>query len=595
MHLVSAAEDIPGDSVAHLRVPPHSIEAEHSVLGGLLLDGAALQRIADVLQPSDFYRHEHRLIFSAIEALARRGDPIDVITVFEQLEGDSTDYGGLPYLNQLARSVPSTANVRRYAEVIAERATMRSIIALTDSIASRAFSLRSGAPGLLDEAKSELVRIEQERQVQSRRIPLLTPAQLQDSAQAVRWLVKHVIPAESIGMLYGASGTFKSFLALDAALHVAHGLPWLGRKTAQGPVVYIAAEGGAGLWARVLAWHRARALKWAEVPFFVVPMALDLKADAWRIVEAAQALSVTPGLVVVDTLSQTYVGEENSANEMSAYLREIGLRFRSLWSCAVALVHHTGHSATERPRGSSAIRANLDFLLGVYRDEKEMLATMTCEKQKDGDLFDDATFALTVHQLGVDEDGDKVTSLVARHLSSAEDVQNAMHDEQAAGRGGKNQLLLRLAQNGCREADLRKAFGDECGVTDAESRRRVWNRAKAWAIKQGFLDFAQGYVIVLHRAERQAVKRDKERDKERDTSAGSGTENRQNGTVTTGTVLARAQVSLRDRCPGVPRDTTPGQTGQTGHIGTGTVLPPSAPHSPGPEAPLSRILPEVEP
>jgi AAA domain/DnaB-like helicase N terminal domain len=501
LRTLNAADMPPDNPVAHLRTPPQSIEAEQSVLGSLLLDGSSFGQVADVLVAADFYRFEHRLIFGAIEAIVRRGEPVDPLTVFEQLQSESQDCGGLPYLNQLSMSVPSAANVRRYAEVVAERATMRSIIAFTDSVASQAFSLRSGAAGLLDEAKAELTRIETARHVQSRRIPLLTPAQLQESAQAVRWLVKHVMPAESIGMLYGASGTFKSFIALDAALHVAHGLPWLGRKTAQGPVIYIAAEGGSGLWSRVLAWHRTRGLRWAEAPFFVVPVGIDLKADAWRVVEAAQALGISPSLVVVDTLSQTYAGEENSANEMAAYLREIGLRFRSLWSCAVALVHHTGHNATERPRGSSAIRANLDFLLGVFRDEKEMLATLTCEKQKDGDLFDDATFSLAVHTLGTDEDGDKVTSLVARHLSSAEEVEEAASTEAASGRSGRGRRLLSLVQNGMEERGLRKLFNDEC-IADglsAETAKRSYFRARAHAIKAGYIDIAQGIVITLSR------------------------------------------------------------------------------------------------
>lgn len=487
----------PDDYIARLRVPPHSLEAEQSVLGALMQDGAALHSIADVVQASDFYRHEHRTIFAAIENVVHRGEPCDPLSVFDELEGETQDYGGLAYLTQLLQSVPSASNLRRYAEMVAERATLRRVISLTDEMATNAFSLRAGASELLDDFKGRITALEQSRHIKSRRIPLLTPAQLQETAQAVRWLVKHVIPAESIGMLFGASGTFKSFLALDGSLHVAHGMPWLGRKTAQGPVIYIAAEGGSGLWSRVHAWHRARGLKWGDVPFYVVPVALDLRADAWRVVEAAQVLGISPALVVVDTLSQTYSGEENSANEVAAYLREIGLRFRSLWACAVLLVHHTGHNATERPRGSSAIRANLDFLLGVFRDEKEMLATLTCEKQKDGDLFDDATFSLAVHQLGVDEDGDRVTSLVARHLTSAEDVQDAMQTEREAGRGGKHQLLLRLVQNGMKEAGLRKAFYEDCGAETPEAKRQAYHRSRAWAVKNGFIDIAQGTVISL--------------------------------------------------------------------------------------------------
>lgn len=496
-------EHVPRDEVAHLRVPPHSTEAEHSVLGALLLDGAALTRVSDVIVQADFYRWEHKLIFGAIEELARRGDLIDVVSVFEHLQAGHghEDFGGIGYLNQLAQSVVTTAHIRNHAEIVAERATMRSIIELADKVATQAFSLRSGSAGLLDEAKADLTRIEQARRVKSRRVPLLTPVQLQDSAQAVRWLVKHVIPAESIGMLYGASGTFKSFVALDAALHVAHGMPWLGRKTAQGSVIYIAAEGGSGLWSRMLAWHRARNLRWQDLPFYVVPVAIDLRADAWRIVEAAQALGITPSLVVVDTLSQTYSGEENSANEVAEYLREIGVRFRSLWGCAVTLVHHSGHNATERPRGSSAIRANVDYLLGVFRDEKEMLATVTCEKQKDGDLFEDATFSMSVHELGRDEDGDRVTSLVARHLTSAEEVEEAADIEEKAGRAGRGQRLLRLVQNGMEERGLRKAFSDECladGLS-AETAKRSYFRARQHAMKAGYIDIAQGIVITLSR------------------------------------------------------------------------------------------------
>jgi hypothetical protein len=229
----------------------------------------------------------------------------------------------------------------------------------------------------------------------------------------------------------------------------------------------------------------------------VVPAALDLKADAWRVVDAAQLLGVQPVMVVVDTLSQTYAGEENSANEMAAYLRELGARFRALWGCAVALVHHSGHSATDRPRGSSAIRANLDFLLGVWRDEAEMLATVSCIKQKDGELFRDAKFALTVEQLGVDEDNDPVTSLVARHLGTQEQVQEAQQAEAQAGRSGRSQTFMGLVQNGGEERHLRQAFYEAIGVSDPEVRKKAYYRARKAAIDERLIEIAQGYVIDL--------------------------------------------------------------------------------------------------
>ena len=497
MALSLMERDQTGEDAARLRIPPHSLGAEQSVLGSLLLESAALARIADLISAADFYSHAHNVIFSAIAAMVRRGDAVDVITVFDELEGEPEDYGGIAYLNALAQSVPSATNVRRYAEIVAERSTRRKIIARADEMAARAFSQASSPAQILEEAKADFGRLEQGGGLQTRQVPMMDLAQLKAGAQSVRWLIKHAIPSDSLGMLYGASGTFKSFIALDAALHVVHGLPWLGRITTQGPVLYIAAEGGTGLWPRVMAWHQSRSLAWQNLPFYVVPVALDLRADAWRVVDAAQALGVTPIMVVVDTFSQTYAGEENSANEVAAYLRELGLRFRQLWGCAVTIIHHSGHSATERPRGSSAIRANLDYLLGVFRDDKEMLATLTCEKQKDGELLRDATFMLSKQSLWKDDDGDEVSSLVARHLSSAEQVADAMENETSAGRGGHHQMLLGLVQNGMKEMALRKAFYDECGIATADGRRQAYHRAKSWAVKQGFIDVAQGTIITL--------------------------------------------------------------------------------------------------
>lgn len=487
---------VPPDDAAVLRVPPHSDEAEQSVLGALLLDSTAYAKISDTLSAGDFYASGHRLTFGAISALIVQGKPVDVVTVFEQLGTEAAAAGGLAYLNALSQCVPSASNIVRYAEIVVERATLRSIISTVDAATVRAFSNEPAAK-VLDDVKVALGKLAEHRSLKSQRVPMLDMAELRAHSHQVSWLVKHVIPAESIGMLYGGSGTFKSFIALDAALHIAHGLPWMGRRTKQGGVLYIAAEGGAGLWSRICAWHRARRLQWGDVPFHVVPAALDLTADAWRVVEAAQGKGITPTLVVIDTLSQTYNGEENSANEMAAYFRELGNRFRALWQCAVLLIHHTGHLATERPRGSSAIRANLDFMLGVFRDEKEMLATLTCAKQKDGDAFEDVTFALAVHNLGTDEDGDPITSLVARHLSSAEELQDAMEGESTAGRGGSNHLLLSLLQNGCKEVDVRKTFYEQCGKDTPEARRQAYHRARKWAEKNGFMEVAEGYVLTL--------------------------------------------------------------------------------------------------
>ena len=153
------------DAVAQLRIPPHSIESESSVLGGLLLNGNAWDRVGDLLTASDFYRHEHRLIFEAIGALVNASKPADVITVFSHLEnhGKGDDAGGLLYLNALAQYVPSAANIRRYAEIVRERAILRKLIAVSDEIATAAFNphIRS-ADAVVDEAMQKVLAVSPE-------------------------------------------------------------------------------------------------------------------------------------------------------------------------------------------------------------------------------------------------------------------------------------------------------------------------------------------------------------------------------------------------------------------------------------------------
>lgn len=327
-------------------------------------------------------------------------------------------------------------------------------------------------------------------------LPMLTLDQLREQARSVNWLVKHLVPAESVGLLFGASGTFKSFIAIDLALHIAHGLPWMGRKTQQGPVVIIAAEGGTGLWRRIVAWHREHRLQWKDAPVFVVPISVDLGADAILVREAAAAIDIVPALVVVDTLSQTFTGEENSSQEVSTYLREIGLQFRACWLCAVLVVHHTGHIATERPRGSSALRANVDFMFGVFRDEKEMLATVECVKQKDGEMPDPMSFSMKVCELAHDEDGDPITSLVASAIGGTQQVLGFMAHEASRGRGGRNHLFLELASNGIEEKKLRTLFYESIDG-DSETKRMAYWRARNWALKSGLVEIAQGVVIRI--------------------------------------------------------------------------------------------------
>lgn len=144
---MDTAEDFDrGETAARLRVPPHSVEAEQSVLGGLLLDSAAWDRIGDLLTESDFYRWDHRLIFAAIGVLVTACKEADVITVYAKLQADgkADEVGGMVYLNALASSVPSASNIRRYAEIVREKALQRSLVAAADEAATAAFNAGLG-------------------------------------------------------------------------------------------------------------------------------------------------------------------------------------------------------------------------------------------------------------------------------------------------------------------------------------------------------------------------------------------------------------------------------------------------------------------
>lgn len=148
--------------VAQLRVPPHSTEAESSVLGGLLLDNAAWDRVGDLLAEGDFYRHENRLIFAAIGQLMNASREADVMTVYDRLQGlgKADEVGGLAYINSLAQYVPNAGNIRRYAEIVRERSVLRKLISASDEIATTAFSTQ-GRPvaEIVDQAEQKIFKI----------------------------------------------------------------------------------------------------------------------------------------------------------------------------------------------------------------------------------------------------------------------------------------------------------------------------------------------------------------------------------------------------------------------------------------------------
>ncbi len=239
---------------------------------------------------------------------------------------------------------------------------------------------------------------------------MLTPSELRDRPFK-RYLIKGWVHLDSEVWVIGAPGSFKSFVVLDQAAHVAAGRPWQGLAVAQGPVVIIAAEGAGGLSARVKAWEKEHGQPMSENVHVLPRPVQTADASAWAVlVKACERLK--PVMVVADTQARISVGlEENSAKEMGIYVSAIGAVKRAT-GAAVFSVHHTGRNGGDA-RGSNAIDGAQDTELKVVAAEG-LRAELRVEKQKDLSVLPPLKLALASHMVGVDEDGDPVTSLAVR-------------------------------------------------------------------------------------------------------------------------------------------------------------------------------------
>ncbi len=240
----------------------------------------------------------------------------------------------------------------------------------------------------------------------------LIPAHVYASAQSAGWLVKGVIPIADLVVLYGESGSGKSFLCLDIGAAVARGVPWRDHATRKGRVVYIVAEGAGGFRKRLAAYQRFHSFDFAEVQFDVIaaqPNFLE-KADAVDVGRAILSVGKAD-LVIVDTFAQTMPGgNENSAEDMGKALRHCQV-IRRATGAVVMLVHHSGKDATKGARGWSGLRAAADTEIEVLRLGTGRVARIS--KQKDGGDDMQWGFDLEVVNVGVDDDGDVIDSCVA--------------------------------------------------------------------------------------------------------------------------------------------------------------------------------------
>jgi hypothetical protein len=266
--------------------------------------------------------------------------------------------------------------------------------------------------------------------------PKFTPIHASQFAEerATSWLIKGVLPAALgapvLAVMYGASGSGKSFKATDMAIAIARGIPWRGHRVTQGCVVYVCAEGAGGYRKRLKAYAKHHNIALEDIDVFVIAAAPNLLEanDVSALIRAIHPLGPVV-LVVIDTLAQaTAGGNENSGEDMGkaiGHCRTIS----EVLNCTVLLVHHSGKDDTKGARGHSSLKAAADTEFEVVRTEERR--AMRLSKQKDGEDSLDMGFGLKIIDLGEDPDGDPITSCVVEHNEDTVADVRASKDDRA--------------------------------------------------------------------------------------------------------------------------------------------------------------------
>jgi len=413
VQLVTAAIE---QSIDPLRLPPHSVEAEQAVLGGLLLDNNAWDKIADFISESDFYKADHRLLYQHVSMLIGAARPADVITVAESLErgGKLEEAGGLPYLAALAQNTPSAVNIRRYAEIVRDRAVMRQLVSIGTEIAEGALNpMGKTADELINDAEAKVFAISEQGARGRQGFVDIKPL----VAQVVERIDQlHSNPSDITGTPTGYVDLDKMTSGLQQGdLVIVAGRPSMG-KTAFAlniaehmclherlPVAVFSMEmSGTQLVMRMIGsvarvdQHKVRTGRigddewprltdaWGrlnDVPLFIdeTPAlnALELRARARRLHRQVGGPGL--GLIVIDYLqlmSSSSPGE-NRATEISEISRSLKALAKEL-SVPVIALSQLNRSLEQRPnkrpvmsdlRESGAIEQDADVIFFIYRDE----------------------------------------------------------------------------------------------------------------------------------------------------------------------------------------------------------------------------------
>jgi replicative DNA helicase len=401
------------DSIQGLKVPPHSIEAEQAVLGGLMLDNRAWEQIADLVTEVDFYRRDHRLIFRSIANLEATEQPFDVVTLSEQLgkNDEQEDAGGLAYLGRLAKETPSAANIKAYAGIVRERSVLRQMIEIGTDIAGNAYNPEGReSRELIDEAERRVYQIaEQGTKIGNGFVGMKTLL-----AKTVENIDKLY---EQEGTISGVSTGFSEFDEMTTGLQkgdlvIVAGRPSMGKTTFAMNIAENAAIANKtsvavfsmempaeSLTMRMISslgridQHHLRTGQLTDDDWPRITSAVSILSEAKVFVDDTPALSPSElrararrlkrehglGMIVIDYLQlmQLAGSNENRATEISEISRSLKALAKELEVPVIAL-SQLNRSLEQRPnkrpvmsdlRESGAIEQDADLIVFIYRDE----------------------------------------------------------------------------------------------------------------------------------------------------------------------------------------------------------------------------------
>ena len=428
------------DQISALKVPPHSIEAEQSILGGLLIDNKAIDRIAGQVSASDFYRNDHRNIFTHISKLIDNNDPADIVTVAESLEQNAelTKVGGVAYLGLVADNTPTASNISGYAKIVRERSIMRNLVEVGSDIVESAFSPQGkDAQQLLDESESKIFQIADAGA--SEKLGFIDIKELlPKAAQRIDDLYQLDDPNGVTGVPTGYADLDQKTAGLQPGdLIIIAGRPSMGKTSlalniaehvgmeAGLPVAIFSMEmGAAQLTMRLLGsvgkldQHKMRIGQLEDEDWPKLTNALGALNEAPIFIDEGSALNSYEvrararrlhrqqgklGLIVIDYIQLMSAANEQSTENRATEVSEISRSLKALakeLNVPVVALSQLNRSVESRPdkrpmmsdlRESGAIEQDADVIMFIYRDEvynpetaEKGVAEIILSKQRNG-------------------------------------------------------------------------------------------------------------------------------------------------------------------------------------------------------------------